>query len=272
MQRVTVANGGFDPGDGKIIYRDRNIGAGISGTDLVAVNRTTHQEEIANAVELAGLTLNPADDSQLWQAMQLAANHALHGVAFFNTVGTQDFTVPANVFSIEVSMWGPGGGGGYGASGGAAGGGCSGEFIRFRETVTPGQVIPIGVPPVAAGATSGMSQGVGGSAVTCLGRSAQGGGGGESAAGGQGNAGGGAVSGTMQPSDVALLGNPGAGGAIQGAVYFAGAGGSAPFGGRGGQGGLGAGASGQVPGGGGGGGANGNNGGAGDAGAVLIAW
>jgi prepilin-type N-terminal cleavage/methylation domain-containing protein len=67
------------------------------------------------------------------------------------------FTVPANVSSIEVELWGGGGGGGAGGDEHRrGGGGGAGAYVRGVLSVTPGQVIN-GV--VGAGGAGGVGCG-----------------------------------------------------------------------------------------------------------------
>ena len=123
----------------------------------------------------------------------------------YNVSGTYNYTVPAGVTRINVSVWGAGGGGGGGGTGsgsiGGAGGG--GAFSNGLLSVTPGETlfIMVGSGGAKGNFSTGTSgaltgDGAGGGAWTAVNRSttpliiAAGGGGGgggdnaDSAAGG----------------------------------------------------------------------------------------
>jgi hypothetical protein len=57
-------------GTGKDGFTDGNPALGAPSTQLEADWFDNAQEEIANAIELAGITLDPTDMTQLWQAMK----------------------------------------------------------------------------------------------------------------------------------------------------------------------------------------------------------
>ena len=157
----------------------------------------------------------------------------------YNVSGTYNYTVPAGVTRINVSVWGAGGGGGGGGTGsgsiGGAGGG--GAFSNGLLSVTPGETlfIMVGSGGAKGNFSTGTSgaltgDGAGGGAWSALNRSttpliiAAGGGGGgggdnaDSAAGGAGGAGGAALgangsnSGTSTGGKGASLTSGGAGG------------------------------------------------------------
>jgi hypothetical protein len=58
------------------LFVDENVGGGITGTTVVASDMNNHQEEIANAITGAGLTLSGADQSQLRKAI-VALSHVV---------------------------------------------------------------------------------------------------------------------------------------------------------------------------------------------------
>jgi hypothetical protein len=71
MQRISTATRFQDKfGPGKDGFRDGDPGLGTASTQLEALWFDNAQEEIANAIELEGLTLNPNDMTQLWQAIR----------------------------------------------------------------------------------------------------------------------------------------------------------------------------------------------------------
>lgn len=73
------------------------------------------------------------------------------------TGSDQSFTVPSGVTSLNVKIWGAGGGGSYGSGG-------SGAFISGTLTVTPGQTLIIAVGKGGGYSTSGVAGGYGGGA------------------------------------------------------------------------------------------------------------
>ena len=70
MKRIDTSTRAIDLfGAGKDGYKDGNKGAGIPATDLNASTLNALQEEIASVIEGAGAALNPADNTQLLQAI-----------------------------------------------------------------------------------------------------------------------------------------------------------------------------------------------------------
>lgn len=70
MKRIDTSTRAIDLfGAGKDGYKDGNKAAGIPATDLNASVLNAVQEEIANVIEGAGAALNPADNTQLLQAI-----------------------------------------------------------------------------------------------------------------------------------------------------------------------------------------------------------
>jgi hypothetical protein len=180
------------------------------------------------------------------------------------TSGSGNFTVPAGVYSIKVTLIGGGGGGGGNVnvalrSGG--GGGSGGRTFGFLSVV-PGQSIAYSCGAGGAGGSAGNNAGSTGSNTTFTGiTTANGGLGGSGSTTGLGRGGGGGTG-----TETGFPGHTGVGG-------IGGAGG-----GPGGLGGNGAnGSVGQSPGGGGGGGGNASTGAAyaggdGGSGAVIVEW
>jgi Chaperone of endosialidase len=71
MQRISTPTRFVDKfGPGKDGFTDGNPATGLSTTQLEAIWFDSEQEEIANAIELSGIALNPADHTQLWQAIR----------------------------------------------------------------------------------------------------------------------------------------------------------------------------------------------------------
>lgn len=82
------------------------------------------------------------------------------GSQAFSSTGTTSFTVPAGVYSLNVSVYGAGGGGGSqwfcGDANGGSGGGSGGYRTSQTLSVTPGQSISV---TVGAGGTGGYYPG-----------------------------------------------------------------------------------------------------------------
>lgn len=188
-----------------------------------------------------------------------ATNVATPSIVIVSTSG--NFTVPSNVYFLDVQLWGGGGGGGAGSSSGSAGGGGAGGYSRKVMAVTPGQVI------AAVVGSGGAINGGSGTTTSFNGISATGGSGGTNNASGNGGNGGSGSGGTVN-----LTG--GAGGSGAGVTTVpGGAGGGCPGGGGGSSNGaLGVAGSGATPGGAGGGGGPISNGGAGGAGLIVIKY
>ena len=70
MDRTTATNYVLNSA-GKRVFRDRNLAAGLPGTQLVAADLIAHQEEILAVIEGAGLTPDPANLAQLLAAILL---------------------------------------------------------------------------------------------------------------------------------------------------------------------------------------------------------
>jgi hypothetical protein len=71
MERIKTATAFIDKfGPGKNGFRDGDDTTGVLSTQLEADWFDNPQEEIANAIELSGIALNPADMTQLWQAIR----------------------------------------------------------------------------------------------------------------------------------------------------------------------------------------------------------
>lgn len=68
MDRTSAANW-TDIGGGKRGYRDRNLGAGLAGTALVAADRNAIQEELVRVIEAAGIAPAANDWTQLLSAL-----------------------------------------------------------------------------------------------------------------------------------------------------------------------------------------------------------
>lgn len=70
MDRVNGLNT-VDIGGGRRGFRDRNLGAGISGTQVPAPHMNALQEEVLHVIEEAGLTPDDGDWTQLLAGMRV---------------------------------------------------------------------------------------------------------------------------------------------------------------------------------------------------------
>lgn len=70
MDRINGA-GTVDIGGGRRGFVDEDLGVGQEGTEVTALWLNMTQEEMIKVIETAGLVLNPADWTQLWQALQI---------------------------------------------------------------------------------------------------------------------------------------------------------------------------------------------------------
>jgi hypothetical protein len=219
-----------------------------------------------NLIALGGNSSSPllVGPATLGTHATTLAQLGLRGLVSLTTSG--NFTVPADVYAIDVQVWaGGGGGGGSGGGGGTAGGGGGAGYARKRIAVTPGQVIAyvVGTGGSAGGAGASGSTGT----VSSFGAfcTAQPGVGGTLNPSGNGGAGGTATGGDVNMNGAGA--GTGSASNVQG-----GAGGSAAAGGGGGGGAQGNAAGGAFPGGGGGGGGSAATGGAGANGLIVVAY
>ncbi len=176
-----------------------------------------------------------------------------HGLAYFNANGV--WTVPADVYWVDVEVWGGGGGGGgvgLSINTWAAGGGGGGGYARGVYAVTPGQVIECtvglgGAPGRGDTGNVGTAGGTGGTTTFGSFLRASGGIGGQPNGSGNGGPGGVGSGGLLNAGGgYGSQGSPGVG-------AVGGIGGAGAFGGPGGGAGGGESAGGCAPGGGGGG-------------------
>ena len=208
-------------------------------------------------------------------SMSIGGTQIIASQQQFNTTGS--FTVPNNVYFIQVEAWGAGGGGGGSTASGSGGsGGGGGAYCINIRSVIPGQVINYTVGTGGAGGNYGTG-GLGGSSTissttggfTTL--TANGG------TGGKGNAGAAGTGGTASGGSTNTSGGAGTTGGSSG-----GNGGNGAYGGTGGNGSTNnSGSNGNAPGGGGGGGEASYSwwsgtinysGGSGGDGQVAISW
>lgn len=187
---------------------------------------------------------------------------------------SQNWSVPANVTSVRVRLWGAGGAGGFGG-GGPGGGGAGGGYSEGYYRVAPGQAIAVTIG--SSGVQGGANGGAGGTTGFGTVASASGGGAGAT---GTSTTGGLASSSPGTGAGIGLLisGTGGQNGLLfAGGGYIGGMGGSAfasspAFGPAGNSSSNLAGEAGSFPGGGGSGGIGSGAGGQGASGLAVIEW
>ena len=240
---------------GKRIFQNKNLAAGISGTQLDAGYMTDQQEElIGGLIEWAGEVPTAGADRQVQAALT-----TVFASAPVYLIASANVTVPLWATRCAYRLWGAGASGAVGPDGthGGGGGGSGGYCEGVAAGLTAGQEIPvtIGVGGPAVGAGNGLAGG-----TTSFGSyaSATGGAGGSSTPSSGGPSGGG-TGGSR---------NEGLGDGFDGATTGGGHGGGP--GGRGTAGSVGAGGVGA--GGGGGGTYSGYNSGRGHDGLAILEW
>jgi hypothetical protein len=166
-------------------------------TDLV--NDTVAEGTYTDTITMTSDSIG--GDITITTSLEVVINHGV--IAASKNAGSGSFTVPSNIFSIDIFAVGGGGSGGQGLggpNGGGGGGGAGGTILISGYSVTPGQVITYNIGGGAApnGYNTG-SRGNNGGNTTILGQIAYGGGGGAgqsprngSAPGSPGGSGGGA--------------------------------------------------------------------------------
>lgn len=112
---------------------------------------------------LSSLTINDTGNISLPTGTSSNRPTVNTTVVTFTTVGSTNWTVPANVTSVEVLVVAGGGGGGSEHGGGGGGGGV---VYQTAYTVTPGASIPVTVGGGGAGGTYSATNGGGGDGAT----------------------------------------------------------------------------------------------------------
>ncbi|MCM0750480.1 hypothetical protein DEA98_00055 [Brucella pseudogrignonensis] len=95
MDRVNGANT-VDIGSGRRGFRSQNAAAGIAGTEVTDKILNDVQEEICAVVENAGLVLDPENQQQLWEALQLIAAPGFANRVAWLPVISMTTTAPPN--------------------------------------------------------------------------------------------------------------------------------------------------------------------------------
>jgi len=197
MRRISTSTRVVDKfGAGKDGFTNGNAVSGIAATDLEDVWFDHVQEEIANAVESSGQTLNPADRTQLSKAFK---GRLIRTLVYTLVSGVQNVSidggtptttgassyVPSSAMTFAIAKVQGGGGGGGGTATTAASqaalgsGGASGSLGVSKLTaaqIGASQTVTVG----AAGAFGGASGAGGNGGASSLGSliTAPGGGGG----------------------------------------------------------------------------------------------
>lgn len=279
MKQVTQWSQWMNAG-GPIPY-DASFQIAISGYPMGAIVQSVSTFGLLYLCTVDNNTSNPDTGGAGWAPFNWlgGSNIPNPSITTYTTHGTYTFTVGANTHRVRGQLWGAGGGGGFGAAGSPGGGGSGGgggAYCNIILSVNPGDTIAVVVGQGGAGGTSGSNGGNGGNSTinySSTTYTASGGLHGTNASAGilqNSVAGGSPTNGdvTSQNGQSSAGGIAGYSGSIM--LPYAGAGGSAPYGGYGGLAGTGAGNGGNSPGGGGAGGAAGNLTGAGSDGAVWI--
>lgn len=93
MQRISTSTKATDLyGAGKHGFKDGNQSLGIVPTDLEAAWFNQVQEEIANTIEAAGITLNPANRTQLLEAIGKLTMESGTKTVFFQAAAPTGWT------------------------------------------------------------------------------------------------------------------------------------------------------------------------------------
>ena len=223
-------------------------------------------------------------DNPIW----IAAGHADSPVHLapsqmevFSVAGSGNWTVPAGVYRIRLTVIGGGGGGGGGFTDGAsiwypAGGGGAGAMVRAVARVEPGEIYAITIGAGGGGGAANTAGSNGSASTFALGAINAGGGGGGAAntRGGSAGSGSAGTPGDLLGGVIEAFGQPGGHGAraTPEAENYGGNGGASVYG-AGGRGGTSTAAGDTgILGAGGGGGGPGQAGGAGVAGAIVIEY
>ncbi len=278
-------------------------------TDFPGATLVFEQAAVLSTYELQSLTLDPALAGTsfrlifTWQNDNNTGENppaAIDNISLtskqqlsYTTPGVTSFTVPANVYSVQVKAWGAGGGGSDEDGNRGGGGGGGGGFAGGALSVAPNDIITITVGSGGSGGSGNNDNGLDGQNTTVSHSSgmitASGGLGGDGSSGAGGSGGSGSFTGTVTShlsfsggsganggKDAGGAGGGGAGDQENGsdALVIVGGDGGSDYGGSGGWGGnRGAGTDGNPYGGGGGAaGDNGGGGGNGADGAVLLSW
>ena len=128
----------------------------VDGLGAKQLRKLGGASQVAAGEIVSGQMVIAVYDGTYFQIVSASGLSGNHGQQLITTTGAANFTVPAGVISIKVSLCGAGGGGGFNAS---ARGGGGGGFCVKTWAVTPGQVIPY---VVGAGGTREASYGGGG--------------------------------------------------------------------------------------------------------------
>ncbi len=147
---------------------------GLNAMPQAAIKKNYNVDLVANDIKDGQAVAVMYDGINFQMLSQLGnASAGNHGKQFFSCTGSdQYFYVPAGVTSLDVKLWGAGGGYAVAYTGNSGGGGA---FVHGTLTVTPGQVLKIIVGQGGGTLTTvygGAGIGVGGQSGSGGGRSA----------------------------------------------------------------------------------------------------
>ena len=141
-----------------------NTTPGLLATGLSSFNVVVGGNSYVPSIKTSSFQGTRIQTSSLQYSLTISSINVLTNRVVFQYTGTlQTYTVPAGIYSLNVSMWGAGGasislGGGFGGTGGA------GAYISGTLDVIPGQVLSILVGQ--GGRTTTQSYGGGGKGGT----------------------------------------------------------------------------------------------------------
>jgi hypothetical protein len=133
-----------------------NATLNVDGLGAKELRKLGGASQVAAGEIISGQMLTVVYDGTYFQVISASGLSSNSGQQLITTVGAANFTVPAGVISIKVTLTGAGGGGGFNS---AAKGGGGGGFCVKTWAVTPGQIIPY---VVGAGGARESSYGGGG--------------------------------------------------------------------------------------------------------------
>jgi hypothetical protein len=133
-----------------------NATLNVDGLGAKELRKLGGASQVAAGEIISGQMVTVVYDGTYFQVISASGLSSNSGQQLITTVGAANFTVPAGVISLKVSLCGGGGGGGFNAS---ARGGGGGGFCVKTWAVTPGQIIPY---VVGAGGARESSYGGGG--------------------------------------------------------------------------------------------------------------
>jgi hypothetical protein len=174
--------------------------AAAHGGDTSVIHACVHRSSGNLRIVAPGESCRPPESSLHWSAQAAASSGGgPRGVQLFESSGS--FTVPAGVTSVLLELWGAGGAAGLPRPTGIGGAGGGGSYLRTVVSVTPGQMIAVGIG-LGGAATCGIAGGDGGDTTFGALATAGGGQGGATAEGAAGAGGVADPGGISQPGSI----------------------------------------------------------------------